>query len=31
MWQYFMKNREIKHAMELVNFHSDPDSNSQVL
>jgi hypothetical protein len=31
VWQYFMKNREIKHAMELVNFHPDPDSNSQVL
>jgi hypothetical protein len=31
VWQYFMKNREISHAMRLVNFHPDPDTNSQVL
>jgi len=31
VWEYFMKNREITHAMREVAFHSDPDSNSQVL
>jgi hypothetical protein len=31
VWQYFMKNREIQHAMREVAFHSDPDANSQVL
>lgn len=31
VWQYFMKNREIRHAMDLVHFHPDPDMNSQVL
>jgi hypothetical protein len=31
VWHYFMKNREVKRAMELVNFHPDPDANSQVL
>ncbi len=30
-WQYFMKNREIVHAMNEVQFHPDPDANSQVL
>jgi hypothetical protein len=30
-WQYFMKNREIAHAMSEVQFHPDPDANSQVL
>ena len=30
-WQYFMKNREIIHAMSQVQFHPDPDANSQVL
>ena len=29
--EYFMKNREISHAMREVAFHSDPDTNSQVL
>jgi hypothetical protein len=31
VWQYFMKNREITHAMSEVQFHPDPDANSQVL
>jgi hypothetical protein len=31
VWQYFMKNREIIHAMNEVQFHPDPDANSQVL
>jgi hypothetical protein len=31
VWEYFMKNREISHAMREVAFHSDPDTNSQVL
>jgi hypothetical protein len=31
VWEQFMKNREIAHAMELVQFHPDPDTNSQVL
>ena len=30
-WQYFMKNREIVHAMNEVQFHPDPDANTQVL
>ncbi|MBV8672579.1 MAG: hypothetical protein JOZ33_04025 [Acidobacteriaceae bacterium] len=30
-WQYFMKNREIVHAMNEVQFHPDPEANSQVL
>lgn len=29
VWEYFMKNREIRHAMELVNFHPDPDANPE--
>ncbi len=31
VWEYFMKNREIQHAMREVAFHPDPDANSQVL
>lgn len=31
VWEQFMKNREIAHAMQLVQFHPDPDTNSQVL
>ena len=31
VWEYFMKNREIAHAMGEVAFHSDPDANTQVL
>lgn len=31
VWEYFMKNREIQHAMEQVTFHPDPDANSQIL
>ncbi len=31
VWEYFMKNREIQHAMKEVAFHPDPDANSQVL
>ena len=30
-WEYFMKNREITHAMDEVQFHPDPDANRQVL
>jgi hypothetical protein len=29
-WQYFMKNPEIPHAMAEVQFHPDPDANSQI-
>lgn len=31
VWKHFMKAREINHAMQLVSFHADPDTNSQVL
>ncbi len=31
VWQYFMQNREIMHAMSEVQFHPDPDANTQVL
>jgi hypothetical protein len=31
VWQYFMKNREIVNAMNKVQFHPDPDANTQVL
>jgi hypothetical protein len=31
VWEHFMKNREITHAMREVQFHPDPDTNSQVL
>ncbi len=31
VWQYFMRNPEITHAMSEVQFHPDPDANSQVL
>jgi hypothetical protein len=31
VWEYFMKNREIVHAMREVAFHPDPDANTQVL
>jgi hypothetical protein len=31
VWEQFMKNREIGHAMREVQFHPDPDTNSQVL
>lgn len=31
VWEQFMKNREIGHAMREVAFHPDPDANSQVL
>lgn len=31
VWEYFMKNREIQHAMQGCGFHPDPDANSQVL
>ena len=31
VWKYFMKNPEIKHAMDEVQFHPDPDANSQYL
>ena len=31
VWEHFMKNREILHAMREVAFHNDPDANTQVL
>jgi hypothetical protein len=31
VWEQFMKNREIGHAMSEVQFHPDPDSASQLL
>ena len=31
VWDSFMKNREIGHAMRECSFHADPDANSQVL
>jgi hypothetical protein len=31
VWECFMKNREIAHAMREVAFHPDPDANTQVL
>ncbi len=31
VWDCFMKNREIAHAMREVAFHPDPDANTQVL
>ncbi|MCU1312915.1 MAG: hypothetical protein JWM54_672, partial [Acidobacteriaceae bacterium] len=31
VWEYFMKNREIQHAMHDCSFRPDPDANSQVL
>ncbi|GGH07146.1 glucoamylase family protein [Silvibacterium dinghuense] len=30
-WEYFMKNHEITRAMGEVQFHPDPDANSQIL
>jgi hypothetical protein len=31
VWEYFMRNPEITHAMDEVQFHPDPDANRQVL
>jgi hypothetical protein len=31
VWEQFMKNREVGHAMREVQFHPDPDANTQVL
>jgi len=31
VWQQFMKNPEIQHAMNEVQFHPDPDVNSQIM
>jgi hypothetical protein len=31
VWEGFMKNRELEHAMREVSFHPDPDANAQVL
>jgi hypothetical protein len=31
VWEGFMKNRELEHAMREVAFHPDPDANAQVL
>jgi hypothetical protein len=31
VWEQFMKNPEIGHAMGLVQFHPDPDVNDQVM
>ncbi|MFT4112713.1 glucoamylase family protein [Silvibacterium sp.] len=30
-WEWFMKNAEIVHAMNEVQFHPDPEANSQIL
>jgi hypothetical protein len=31
VWESFMKNREIQHAMKECSFRPDPDANTQVL
>jgi hypothetical protein len=31
VWESFMKNREIQHAMRECSFRPDPDANTQVL
>lgn len=31
VWESFMKNREIGHAMRECSFRADPDANSQIL
>jgi hypothetical protein len=31
VWEFFMKNREIQHAMRECSFRTDPDANTQVL
>ncbi len=31
VWEYFMRNREIGHAMRAVGFRPDPDADLQVL
>ncbi len=31
VWECFMKNREVTHAMREVAFHPDPDAYKQVL
>jgi len=31
VWEYFMKNPEILHAMDEVQFHPDPDACRQIL
>ena len=31
VWEQFMKNPEVGHAMGLVQFHPDPDVNDQVM
>jgi hypothetical protein len=31
VWEEFMKNREIQHAMHDCSFRPDPDANTQVL
>jgi hypothetical protein len=31
VWEFFMKNREIQHAMRECSFRPDPDANTQVL
>jgi len=31
VWEQFMKNPEVGHAMTQVQFHPDPDAMSQVM
>ena len=31
VWEYFMRNTEVTHAMDEVQFHPDPDACRQVL
>ncbi|MGB7170949.1 MAG: glucoamylase family protein, partial [Acidobacteriaceae bacterium] len=31
VWENFMKNREVGHAMSQVQFHPDPDAMAQVM
>jgi hypothetical protein len=31
VWEQFMKNREIAHAMSEVQFHPDQDTMAQVM
>jgi hypothetical protein len=31
VWDYFMRNPEVMHAMSEVQFHPDPEANRQVL
>ena len=31
VWEQFMKNREVQHAMRECSFRPDPDANTQAL